>query len=57
MQKIKTHIRLEKNLSNLACYEVVLGKQAVQKLKVIPMSANTAKRRIEEWMNILKIIS
>jgi len=28
-----------------AC-EVVLGKQAVKKLKVIPMSANTIKRRI-----------
>lgn len=28
--------------------EVVLGKQAVKKLKEIPMSANTIKRRIEE---------
>lgn len=30
-----------------AC-EQVLGKQALQKLKVIPMSANTVKRRIED---------
>lgn len=28
--------------------EEVLGKQAVKKLKDIPMSANTIKRRIEE---------
>ena len=32
----------------LQASEVVLGKQAVQKLKVIPMSANTVKRIIEE---------
>ena len=30
-----------------AC-EAILGKQAVQRLKVIPMSANTVKRRIKE---------
>ena len=30
-----------------AC-EAVLGKQAVQRLKVIPMSANAVKRRIKE---------
>nr|KAF6269420.1 hypothetical protein mMyoMyo1_011245 [Myotis myotis] len=30
-----------------ACEEV-LGKQAVQKLKAIPISANTVKRRIED---------
>ena len=28
--------------------EAVLGKQAVQKLKIIPMSANTVERRIKE---------
>ena len=28
--------------------EVVFGKQPVQKLKVIPMSVDTAKRRIEK---------
>lgn len=28
--------------------EVVLGKQAVKKLKEIPMAANTVKRKIEE---------
>ena len=32
----------------LTAGEVVLRKQAVQKLKVIYMSANTVKRRIEE---------
>ena len=32
-----------------AC-EVVWEKQAVQKLRVIPMSANTVKRRIEEMV-------
>ena len=30
-----------------AC-EVVLGNQALQKLKKIPLSASTVKRRIEE---------
>ena len=33
-----------------AC-ETVLGKQAVQRLKVIPMSANTVKHRIKEMAN------
>ena len=32
----------------LTAGEVVLREQAVQKLKVIYMSANTVKRRIEE---------
>ena len=32
----------------LQAYEAVLGKQAVQRLKAIPMSANTVKRRIKE---------
>ena len=32
----------------LQASEVVLGKQAVQKLTVIPMFANTVKRGIEQ---------
>ena len=35
----------------LQASEAVLGKQAVQRLKVIPMSANTLKRRIKEMAN------
>ena len=36
-----------------AC-EAVLGKQTVQRLKVIPMSANTVKLRIEEMADDIK---
>ena len=36
-----------------AC-ETVLGKQAVQRLKVIPISANTVKRRIKGMADNIK---
>ena len=36
-----------------AC-EAVLGKQAVQRLKVIPISANAVKRRIKEMADDIK---
>ena len=39
-----------------AC-EAVLGKQAVQRLKIIPMSANAVKRRITEMANqVIKMV-
>ena len=45
----------------LQAYEVVLGKQAVQRLKVIPMSANIVKGRIKKMADnienqVIKII-
>ena len=36
-----------------AC-EAVVGKQAVQRLKIIPMSANTVKRRIKKMTDDIK---
>ena len=36
-----------------AC-EAVLGKQAVQRLQVIPMSANTVKPRIKEMVDVIE---
>ena len=38
-------------LCMLQACEAVLGKQAVKRLKVISMSANTVKRRIKEMAN------
>ena len=42
------------NLCMLQACEAVLGKQAIQRLKVIPISANAVKRRIKEMANDIK---
>lgn len=39
----------------LDTYEKILGMQDVQKLKVVPMSANTIKHRIEDMTEDITI--
>ena len=64
MLKIKKPYTIGEDLIKpcmLQACEVVLGKQAVQRLKVIPMSANIVKRRIKKMADnienqVIKII-